>query len=109
MLSKALREEKMPSLSVKEDVILEILLAEPTRELYGLELVRMSGNRLKRGTVYVTLSRMEDKGFVESREEEPEPDVSGMPRRLYKVTGYGRRAYRLLRQLRAARQLVLAR
>lgn len=107
MRSKASREEKIPNLSGKEALIMEILLEGLTAELYGLELVRRSGNRLKRGTVYVTLSRLEDKGFIESRED-TEPNMSGIPRRLYKVTGYGERVYELLQQARAVRQLMPA-
>jgi DNA-binding PadR family transcriptional regulator len=33
------------------------------QELYGLQLVAASRGRLKRGTVYVTLRRMEEKGY----------------------------------------------
>jgi DNA-binding PadR family transcriptional regulator len=63
-------------------------------EMYGLELVRKSEGRLKRGTVYVMLGRMEDKGLVESRVEDSTPDQVGIPRRLYRPTGLGVRAQR---------------
>ncbi|MBZ5659046.1 MAG: PadR family transcriptional regulator [Acidobacteriia bacterium] len=85
-------------------MIMEILLDRRTRELYGLELVRESGSRLKRGTVYVTLGRLEDKGFIESREDN-QPNVSGLPRRLYKVTGYGQRVFALLQQVQELKRL----
>ena len=49
----------MLTLSAKESLILELLIQD--KELYGLELVAASRRRLKRGTVYVTLGRMEDK------------------------------------------------
>lgn len=71
------------------------------REQFGLELVESSDGRLKRGSVYVTLGRMEAKGFVESRQEERSPGAIGLPRRLYRATAYGltvRNAYRLLRE-----------
>ncbi len=51
-----------PRLSPKESLIVEELLRGD--ELYGLQLVAASRGRLKRGTVYVTLGRMEDKGFI---------------------------------------------
>ena len=38
--------------------------------MFGLQLVEQSNGGLKRGTVYVTLGRMQDKGYVESRTEE---------------------------------------
>ncbi len=71
-----------------------------SREYFGLELVDASAGRLKRGSVYVTLGRMETKGFVESRQEERAPGAIGLPRRLYRATAYGlkvRDAYLLLR------------
>lgn len=80
----------IPRLSAKEAEVLALLIARG--EMYGLELVKASAS-LKRGTVYVLLSRMAEKGYVESRQE----DVSqgdGPPKRLYRATGLGIRAYR---------------
>jgi PadR family transcriptional regulator, regulatory protein PadR len=106
MPKRIMEDAGLPSLSVTEALIMELLLAQPATELYGLELVRASGNRVKRGTVYVTLSRMEEKGYIESREEERQPNIPGLPRRLYRVTGYGQRVYELLRLAREARLLL---
>ena len=80
-----------PRLSPKESLIVELLLRDA--ELYGLQLVAASRGRLKRGTVYVTLGRMEDKGFITSREEAPPADEGGLPRRLYRATPLGRQVY----------------
>ena len=80
-------------LSGKERVILEMLLSTAGRELYGLEMVTTSGGRLARGTVYVTLDRMEEKGLVTSRREDAGPHARGVPRRLFRVTGYGARVH----------------
>ena len=80
----------VPRLSSKEQLILELLMSRRD-SLYGLELVAASRGRLKRGTVYVTLARMEDKGFVTSRQEDAPPDEGGLPRRLYAPTALGRR------------------
>ena len=67
--------------------------------MYGLELVGASRGRLKRGTVYVTLGRMEDKGLVASRVEEAPAHAGGLPRRLYTPTVLGRRIVRAHAQL----------
>lgn len=86
-----------------ESLVLELLRGG---ERYGLELVEASGGKLKRGSVYVTLSRMEDKGFVESRQEERPAGAIGLPRRLYRATSYGLKvhdAYQLLREALALR------
>jgi DNA-binding PadR family transcriptional regulator len=79
-------------LPAKERLILEML--ESAGPLYGLRLVELSDGRLKRGTVYVTLARMEARGYVESEQEPPVPGNIGLPRRIYRLTALGRRALR---------------
>ncbi len=91
-------ESRLPSISSTESLLLDML---EDRERFGLELVDASGGTIKRGSVYVLLSRMEAKGFVESWQEERQPGAIGLPRRLYRATPYGlkvRDAYRLLRE-----------
>jgi DNA-binding PadR family transcriptional regulator len=91
-------EPRLPSISTTESLLLDLL---DEGERFGLELVEASGGRVKRGSVYVLLARMEEKGFVESRQEERQPGAIGLPRRLYRATPYGlkvRDAYRLLRE-----------
>jgi DNA-binding PadR family transcriptional regulator len=85
------------TLPPKERLILELLVASGPQ--FGLQLVEASGHRLKRGTVYVTLGRLQQKGFVESRQEPPAPGAIGLPRRIYHVTALGRRALRAFGQL----------
>jgi DNA-binding PadR family transcriptional regulator len=79
---------EIPRLSSKEALILRLLTVKG--EMYGLQLVNDSDGGLKRGTVYVTLSRMADKGYVDSRTI-PQNDGSGIPKRLFRATGYGAR------------------
>lgn len=76
-----------PRLSEKEALILRLLTRHGT--LYGLQLVKLFGDKLKRGTVYVTLGRMEEKGLVSSTPEERPDDAVGLPRRLYTATQLG--------------------
>ena len=76
----------LPRLSNSERKILEQLQAQ---ELFGLQLAEQG--TLKRGTVYVTLARMERKGYLASRQEAPWPGAIGLPRRWYHVTPFGRR------------------
>ena len=91
--------EKMPSVSNTESVILEMLMEHD--ELYGLEMIAKNGT-LKRGTIYVTLDRMEDKGLVSSREVEPPAGSRGPSRRVYKLTGFGVRIAKARRIMAAA-------
>jgi DNA-binding PadR family transcriptional regulator len=59
--------------------------------MHGLRLVHESAGELRRGTVYVTLGRMEAKGLVESEQEPLHPGAIGLPRRIYRITALGER------------------
>ena len=75
-------------------------------ERFGLEMVEQSAGDLKRGSVYVILSRMEAKGFVTSRLDDRLLPPAGPTRRLYAATPYGlqvHQAYGILRQALALR------
>ena len=76
----------------KERRILELLIQGGP--MFGLQLVDRSGGALKRGTVYVTLGRMEAKGLVVSEQEPRMPGAIGLPRRLYRPTALGERMLR---------------
>jgi len=45
---------------------------------------------------------MEEKGFVDSRQEERASGGGGMPRRLYRATPYGRKVHGAFAMLREA-------
>jgi len=93
------------TLPAKERLILDLLVAHGS--LYGLELVERSAGALKRGTVYVTLGRMEAKGFVTSEREDLPEGAIGLPRRHYRATGLGERALRAWSTLAAELRLVV--
>ena len=78
----------LPRLSRTEHLILS-LLAEG--ENFGLGLVKRSRGGIKRGTVYVTLARMQEKGYVESRTELRPVGAIGLARRVYRPTAEGLR------------------
>jgi PadR family transcriptional regulator, regulatory protein PadR len=84
----AARRPRLLTLSAKESIVLQLLVRDD--EAYGLELVSASRGRLKRGTVYVTLGRMEEKGYIVSRLVDAPPEAGGLPRRVYKATTLGR-------------------
>ena len=79
----------LPKFSTAERLIIELLAHQG--ELFGLQMVEQSGGRLKRGTVYVTLGRMQEKGYLESRQEALPEGAIGLPRRLYRPTGLAMR------------------
>lgn len=85
-------QDSVAPLPQKERLILELLASQGP--LYGLQLVDQSHGSLKRGTVYVTLGRMEAKGLVESQQEPVPPGGIGLPRRIYRPTVLGERMLR---------------
>ena len=68
--------------------MLQALLADPERELYGVELGEQAG--LRSGTVHPILARLEGIGWLASRWEDIDPRVEGRPaRRYYRLTAEG--------------------
>ena len=63
---------------------------------YGAELVReleeRTGRQVQGGALYVTLDRLEEKGYLVTRMEEPAPVRGGRPKRFVDVTPAGVRA-----------------
>ena len=56
------------------------------------EIVRLARRDLTLGTVYKTLSRLEEKGFVRSYDGEPTPQRGGRRTRCFTVTNAGRKS-----------------
>lgn len=82
----------LPKLSSVERLVLQMLI-NSGGELYGLEMVEQSGGKLKKGTVYVTLERMQQKGYIESRVKSDKSSKNNSKRRMYKATGLGQRLF----------------
>lgn len=63
---------------------------------YGAELVReleeRTGRQVQGGALYVTLDRLEQKGYVVSRMGDPDPGRGGRPKRFVEATPEGVRA-----------------
>jgi DNA-binding PadR family transcriptional regulator len=75
-------------MTVQTMLILQALLRDPGRELYGLELSEETG--LLPGTAYPILLRLENEGWVSSRWEDIDPHAEKRPaRRYYRLTAGG--------------------
>ncbi len=75
-------------MTIPTQLVLQALLADPARELYGVEVGELAG--LPSGTVHPILARLERVGWLASRWEEIDPHVEGRPaRRYYQLTSDG--------------------
>lgn len=70
--------------------------AVPIRDL----IERQTGIALARGSIYITLDRLEQKGLVASAMSEPTPEPGGKARRVFHIRPAG------IAALRAARRAV---
>ena len=80
-----------PRMTIPTQLVLEALLSDPDRELYGVELGELAG--LRSGTIHPILARLEGVGWLQSRWEDIDPRSEGRPaRRYYRLTAEGARA-----------------
>ncbi len=70
-----------PRMTLSTQLVLRALLAEPTQEMYGLQIGQAA--ELPSGTIHPILARLEACGWLESRWEDIDPAKEGRPRRRY--------------------------
>ncbi|MEA5363073.1 helix-turn-helix transcriptional regulator [Amycolatopsis sp., V23-08] len=68
-------------MTLPTQLVLRALLAEPAREMYGLEICAVA--ELPSGTIHPILARLEGIGWLESRWEDVDPREAGRPRRRF--------------------------
>src|SRR5690242_16325979 len=75
-------------MTIPLQLVLQVLLDDPDRQLYGLEIGAAAG--LASGTVHPLLARLEANSWLESQWEDIDPSSAGRPaRRYYRLTGQG--------------------
>jgi PadR family transcriptional regulator, regulatory protein PadR len=82
-----------------EQAILSVLAENSTQELFGVQIMdavnemAQSFFSLNAGSLYPTLNKLKNKGYVSARwgDEQPE-ETGGARRRYYKITGVGQAA-----------------
>ena len=94
------------SLTLADENILTVLSG---RELYGLDIINRLNNpdrpfeKLKLGSLYAALNRLEKKGLVSWRWGDEVKEVSqGARRKYYKLTGLGEQTLDDVQQYRAS-------
>jgi DNA-binding PadR family transcriptional regulator len=84
-------------ISPLSETTLYILVSLAQGPLHGYAIARevkaLSENRLilSVSTLYTTLKRLLEDGWIERVGEDPEPDEGGRPRKVYTLTGRGQR------------------
>lgn len=93
--------KQVPNISDFEAELIGIVLSlnVNSEEAYGVpindELTRIRGGReIVSGALYTGLQRLVDKGLLEAESTPPLPERGGRGKRLYTVTGVGKKAYR---------------
>ena len=89
----------LPKVSNKELVVLGLLASRG--DMFGLQMVKESNKAIGRGTIYVTLARMEKKGLVESFRKDAGNSIEDYKKH-YKITGMGQRTLRDMENALAA-------
>jgi PadR family transcriptional regulator, regulatory protein PadR len=83
-----MEKQRTPRMTIPTQLVLRALLADPSKELYGVEIGTAAG--LPSGTVHPILARLETVGWLTSRWEEIDPRAEGRPaRRYYQLTPDG--------------------
>ena len=86
----------------QEIVLLSILILD--EQAYGLNIQREISNRLKRslsrGALHAALSRLSEKGFIESHMGGATTERGGRRKRFYTLTNSGKESLRQAKELR---------
>jgi PadR family transcriptional regulator PadR len=81
------------------ELLVLIALIRLGDEAYGVPISEAieesSGRKVALGSVYITLERLEHKGFVSSRLGEPTPERGGRAKTYFRITTKGLREVRL--------------
>jgi len=73
-------------------------------DAYGVSIKKEIETRLSRnvsvGALQTALRRLEDKGYLKSRDGDATPERAGRPKRYYTITAYGKKAMEYTRTTR---------
>ena len=75
------------------ELVVLIAVARLGSEAYGMtvyeEIVATTGREMSVPAVYVTLTRLEQKGYVSSRKGDPNVERGGRPKKFYRLESAG--------------------
>ncbi|WP_244483613.1 helix-turn-helix transcriptional regulator [Methylobacterium sp. Leaf91] len=80
--------------TLEQRILLALIRLQPNG--YGVaiqdEIAERAGKTVSFGSIYASLDRLEERGFVNSREGEATPERGGRKKVYFTVSGLGRRA-----------------
>ena len=78
------------------EILVLLALMRLSEEAYGMrvlaEIEHEGGRPVSIGAIYVTLSRLEEKGYVRSQLGEPTSERGGRAKRIFRICASGERA-----------------
>jgi PadR family transcriptional regulator, regulatory protein PadR len=84
--------DKQSYLGEFEEIVL-LTIARLGETAYGVKIRQtveeVAGRPTSIGAIYTTLERLEQKGFISSRQGEPTPERGGRAKRYFKIEGAG--------------------
>lgn len=97
----------MPLRELEQAVLLLVMVLSPEAHPRAIrdELERRTGRVSSPAAIFITLERLESKGFVTSRFGDPTPIRGGRAKRLFRATAMGKRA--ALKSVQDVRALTL--
>ena len=86
----------------EEIVLLSVLVLGEEASGYAIkkEINQNTGRGISRGALHTSLSRLETKGYVSSRQGEANKARRGRPKRYYEVTNHGKSALHAAKEMR---------
>lgn len=83
------------TLNQSEQVVLLAIL-QKHRDAYGVsireEIEKKTGKLMPLASIYLSLERLEDKGFIKPRQGAPTAERGGRAKTMYEITGKGQSA-----------------
>ena len=96
--------DNMLSLSGSDEIVL-LAVMRLGPNAYGVTIrkavTEATGQEPSIGAIYTALERLEEKGFVSSRQGEPTPERGGRAKRYFEITGAGAQALTEAERVRA--------
>jgi DNA-binding PadR family transcriptional regulator len=85
---------KIETLGQFEQLVLEGVRTIPNAYAVPVQehVEKLYGKPVKFTSIYTSLDRLEEKGYVEARKSDPMPERGNFPKRFYSITPLGERA-----------------